>query len=711
MSTLRGAVIFCLSCAPAALCGGSAENALLIVDPSSADSMLIGNSYRFARDIPESNVVYIDPTASSYDEFIARNAAAIRGLLAGRGIADHIDYIVIANPRQCTLPAEGIVWDGCWPVTKFSLSGAYSTLPLAESIRAGVSSNTANHYASLNPVVEFSANTGWSQGQPTSADPAPRYFIGAVLGYSGPIGNTTTETLALIARSVAADGTRPPGTFYFMRTADNMRSSPRHGYFPGTIADIQALGGQAVQLNDWMPYGRLDCLGVMTGAASPGIANVTYGLVPGAFCDHMTSFAAAFDVGAQEKVSAWIRKGASGTWGTVEEPCATLGKFPNPRVHLAYFAGATLGEAVLRNVSYLPFQGLLYGDPLTRPFAYVPLVSVAAPIGVVSGTVTLVPAAAATAPGAAMERLDLLIDGVRIASAAPGEPLAVDTLALCDGWHDVRVLARDNTPLHTTGRWVGSMVVRNRQQSASLGVEPAAGNLSTLFHATASAAANGAPVIEMRLVQNGRVVAAAAGGSASLTVCGATLGAGTSRVFAEALLAGGAIVRSEPTAIVVAATGQAPPIGTPAAFGYTRMLASDHPTLVELPATCSADPALLTFELLDTPARAAILGAADGPALLLAPHADAHGEEIIRFRVHGPGGASNIASLRLAYGSCPEDIDGDGLVSLSDLSTVLSNYGSANATAAMGDVTGDAAIGLDDLTLILRSFMTTCAGG
>jgi uncharacterized protein (TIGR03790 family) len=68
-------------------------------------------------------------------------------------------------------------------------------------------------------------------------------------------------------------------------------------------------------------------------------------VLPGAFCDHLTSYAATFDSSAQTKMSRWISKGASGTSGAVEEPCNYAGKFPHARLHVFYRQGLSLGEA------------------------------------------------------------------------------------------------------------------------------------------------------------------------------------------------------------------------------------------------------------------------------------------------------------------------------------------------------------------------------
>jgi hypothetical protein len=173
------------------------------------------------------------------------------------------------------------------------------------------------YYAGEVSAVAFHSSLGWAGGASTTDLGAPRYFIGAMLGYTGPRGNTPGEIVAMIDRSVAADGTQPAGTFYFLKTTDYARSSPRHNFFPEVISFIQGLGGQAQQLNGFplpdLPVPRHDCLGILTGWPDPQIAEADMTILPGAFCDHLTSWAGKFDQTQQTTVAEWIAKGASGS--------------------------------------------------------------------------------------------------------------------------------------------------------------------------------------------------------------------------------------------------------------------------------------------------------------------------------------------------------------------------------------------------------------
>src|SRR6201999_3385948 len=119
--------------------------------------------------------------------------------------------------------------------------------------------------------------------------------------------------------------------------------------------------------------------------------------------------------GGQTTVESWISGGASGSEGAVQEPCAYVTKFPSPDFHKYYFQGMSLGEAYLRSVEAIPFQMLLYGDPLTRPFAYIPSVTLhSPPSGAQSGVITLTATAVTSNPGAAINSLTLLVDGVNV---------------------------------------------------------------------------------------------------------------------------------------------------------------------------------------------------------------------------------------------------------------------------------------------------------
>lgn len=687
--------------------GGSPENVLLIIDPTNQDSLHVGNHYKSVRNLPDANVLYMEPGAADFASFAEVRLGAVLGTLDTARFNDHIDFVVVAAPPSFYVNAPGLVADGCWPVTRFSISGAYTMAYISAQVLSGISSQNVNRFWTTTDVGRaFDSNTFWVNGSPGGGTTARRYLIGAALGYTGPRGNTREEILQLIDRSAGVDGTRPVGTFYFEQTVDQFRSPPRHPFFPAVVAAIIAAGGMAEHQFQVMPWFQHDVMGVMTGYPDPTVDNAGITIIPGAFCDHLTSWAATFDIEDQEKVSRWIANGASGSWGTVEEPCNYPGKFPHARVHLYYFQGCALGEAVFRGIQYVPFQGLLYGDPLTRPFAYLPSVSVPdAPTTPVSGEIAVNPVAATASPGASIAYLELHVDGVRRATRPPGQPMPLDSRRLSDGWHDFRVLAFDNTLIRSVGRWTGSIIVNNRGRSATIHASPQSGDAGTAF--TFDVSSSGAQ--EIRLVQGSRVLASAPGEAASFVVYGQTLGAGSPTVHAEAWFADRSLVRSPPRGLSIAFGGGAPSGNPPVAYGYRKKLLVGSPASVELPAVFDGDLASLVYTIVNPPSSAVIPAGQSGPSRFVRPPPPGTFLDAFTYRVDSPVGSSAVVTVTLDYGGpCPGDIDEDGAVGLSDLTTLLSNFGAVVGPMENGDLDGTGDVTLNDLTILLSLYGNTC---
>lgn len=670
-----------------ALAGGSPENAVLIVDPTNAESMRVANHYRKQRDVPDANVIFLAPTTATYQQFSGATLDAFLGALGQLGIADHADYVILPSGGSFYTQANGLLSDSCSPVHRFSATAPFALANQKAQILAGSDTTTPNgYYRGQDDARAFDSSIGWASGVPNAS--GQRYFIAAMLGYTGPLGNTLPEVLAMIDRSVAVDGTRPPGTYFFMQTTDFARSSPRHGFYPGAVASIAGFGGSAQHLFADLPIGQMSCLGIMTGLAAPDVDNASLGLVPGSFADHLTSYAATFDTSSQTKMSRWIAKGASGTSGAVEEPCNYPGKFPHARLHVFYQQGLSLGEAWFRSLGYAPFQTLFVGDPLTRPFAYLPSVSLpGAPTSPVSGTIALAPSATTAHPTAQITGFELLVDGRSRSTCGPAGHFALETTTLADGWHEMRVLAWDYTLVKSTGRWIGSLQVDNHGRSASLGAVNSSGDLTTRFDFNASAA--GASVQEMRLVQGSRVVAATSSSPATLSVFGRNLGAGAVRLQLEAQFTDGLLARSAPVEVSIAATAGTPSGALPVAHGYTKGVLASQAAIVELPTSFDDDLASASWTLLSNPTQAAVIGGS-GPYRIVKPNAGASGADSMTFRVTTPSGQSSVATVTLAYDNpftCPQPTN-----------FCVSAPNSASSGAVMG-FAGTTSIGANDFQL------------
>lgn len=170
---------------------------------------------------------------------------------------------------------------------------------------------------------------------------------------------------ALIERGVRADGTKPPGTAYLVRTQDSARNVRAAGY--EMTEALLSTRLRLVDLETPVDHPVTDILAYFTGVARveelPKL-----GFRPGAVADHLTSTGGVLEGGRQMPVLAWLRQGATGSYGSVSEPCSHLGKFPSPAVFLDhYLHGDTLLEAYWKSVE-MPGQGLFVGEPLARPY-------------------------------------------------------------------------------------------------------------------------------------------------------------------------------------------------------------------------------------------------------------------------------------------------------------------------------------------------------
>jgi uncharacterized protein (TIGR03790 family) len=177
---------------------------------------------------------------------------------------------------------------------------------------------------------------------------------------------TRDEALAraVVERGVRSDGSRPPGTVYLVRTQDAARNVRAAGY-----ADAEAVTRVRVLEQSTPLHGPLpDAIAYFTGAERVAELH-QIGFLPGAVADHLTSTGGVLQGGSQMSALEWLEHGATGSYGSVSEPCNHPGKFPSPAVFLDhYLHGETLLEAYWKSVA-MPGQGLFIGEPLARPYS------------------------------------------------------------------------------------------------------------------------------------------------------------------------------------------------------------------------------------------------------------------------------------------------------------------------------------------------------
>jgi uncharacterized protein (TIGR03790 family) len=176
---------------------------------------------------------------------------------------------------------------------------------------------------------------------------------------------TYEHGVQLIDRGVASDGQAPGGTAYFLSTSDPARNVRAAGY--GHIR--QAFGShfriRILKQDRLQPV--KDVMFYFTGLANvAGLDRLRFR--PGAVADHLTSLGGQLTDSPQMSSLRWLEAGATGSYGTVVEPCNLRAKFPDPGLILTYYLrGDTLIESYWKSVA-MPGQGVFIGEPLARPW-------------------------------------------------------------------------------------------------------------------------------------------------------------------------------------------------------------------------------------------------------------------------------------------------------------------------------------------------------
>lgn len=673
-----------------------AHEALVISDPTDPTALWVTNHYAEARGLPASSFAWFNPGASSIEQTVASRQAALFGHLVNKRIARSIDYIVLGPLDTYRVTAGGLVSDACSPINRFGLPGAYTIAPFIDDVFSGGYAATTRQgfFSVAETPIAFDANETYSFGNPGGSAPSGNLFIAASLGYTGERGVTGQTIIDMIDRSVAADGQQPGlfPTFLFIETTDPFRSDPRDGAFGEAVARIAAAGLPAAELSPGpLPPSGIPALGVMTGAANLDFSSTTFTLENGAFADHLTSWAADFNQAQQTKCSRWIERGAVGTYGAVEEPCNYSQKFPSAYLHSNYAQGVTLGEALLRSLAAVPFQGYFMGDPLCRPYATGPEVTVTGvPTGPWSGTFGVNVSATPTRAGTGLGLAQVLVDGVVVAEGLPGTTMIVPTAHLDDGWHEIRAVVVDDSPQQVIGEWVGSFTLANSPQLlASMTPSPLSGDRDTEF--TFPASWTGATIDEIRIVHLGRVVAAG-NGTSLLRVNGELLGAGPARVWAEVDFVNGTTYITEPGTLDIANTFSGGGTGAPTAYSYTKRVAPGEVFVVETPANSSVALGGLSYSVPTDPPQATLLGR-EGPYRIYRADATAAGSDTFGFTATDANGSSS-ATVTIEYRPVPvpclADVNGDGVASPADFNAWILAYNNGDPAS---DQNGDGQFG------------------
>ena len=270
--------------------------------------------------------------------------------------------------------------------------------------------------------------------------------------------------------------------------------------------------------------------------------------MPGAFCDNFTSYGAVFRQN-QTKLTHFLDHGAAMATGMVCEPYTIRSKIPSPFAHVHYVRGCTILESIYQTVQN-PYEILIVGDPLCRPFADKPEFKVT---GIDDGMAAkrIINLHMKEVVEGSIEVFEIYINGVKEGSVATGKPVRIETSSLASGFHELRVVAVNANNISNTQ--VFGFSLSHDVPKSALALEIT--NKSPLLNEELWIACQFATVVRVELWQNSRKIGEFPQDGKPLKIKSSDLGLGPTSIFAQASVQG-KTVRGPSTKLVVKQLGK-----------------------------------------------------------------------------------------------------------------------------------------------------------
>jgi uncharacterized protein (TIGR03790 family) len=420
--------------------GGSGLNVVVVVNQNSTNSVQLGNYYCEKRGVPPRNFLRITNhwTGSNVwwtrSEFETGLRDPLVAMLSARGLTNQVDYVVLSMdfPYQI-LATNGI------NATTAALFYGFKTDDCTTNCPEGIPG------CNLPPASSnaYSFSEGIFRQTPPIA-PGSNAWLVTMLTSSN-----LAQARAIIDRSVSADGTFPTQTVWLAKTTDYFRNV-RYLEFDNTLFDARVAGNDSImRTNSDSPLGFTNLAGYLTGLAGFNISTNVF--APGAIADSLTSYAGLiFQWSGQTSLLAFMNAGASGSYGTVTEPCNKLQKFPSPQDYFFQARGFSLAECYYQSVVN-PYQGLMVGEPLTAPFARPPVGAwTNLPAGsVLSGVTNLTFQCAASTSNRPVQQVDLFLDGTWLQTLTNIPPAAGNLISVTINTYATNYLIPANATLQS----------------------------------------------------------------------------------------------------------------------------------------------------------------------------------------------------------------------------------------------------------------------
>lgn len=398
--------------------GGSGLNVMVVVNQNSTNSVQLGNDYCALRGVPPQNMLRLTNwTGGSINwspaDFQIRLLTPLLSAIASRGLTQQVQFVLLSMdiPYRVTDGSN----ENSTTAALFYGFKTNTASPVPGIPSCSLPDNSSNSYAY--------SELPFSQAAPNTA--ATNSFLAMML-----TDTNLADAENTLCRGVAADFSYPTQTVYLAKTTDQARNV-RFPEFDNSVFENQVVGNYAVTRINTDSTTFTDLFGLQTGLAGYSLA--TNEFVPGALGDTLTSYAGYLleDSGGQTTALAVLEAGASGSYGTVVEPCNYTQKFPDPVDYFYQTRGFSLAEAYYQSVLN-PFEGLFVGEPLAAPFARPGDASWSSLTNgsVLSGQVALSPAFTATTTNLPLAQADLFLDGTWFQTMTNLPPAAGNVLSV-----------------------------------------------------------------------------------------------------------------------------------------------------------------------------------------------------------------------------------------------------------------------------------------
>ncbi len=411
-----------LICVQNSRAGDSGLNVIVVVNQNSTNSVQLGNDYCELRGVPPQNVFRMTGWTNNGDFYnVFWFTTDFQTLLLN-------PLLAMISQRGLTNQAKVILLSMDIPYSTFDGVDANST---TSCLFYGFKTNDAPPLPCLpgSCALPDSTSNSFAFSEMSFADAPPNNaatnsFLAMMLTAS----NLNSAKL-ILSRGVASDSTFPTQTVYLTKTSDFARNV-RSVEFDNALLATRVRGDSSLVWLNTDSTSFTNALGLMTGLANYSLPVNAF--VAGAMADSLTSFSGGiFEDHGQTVVLAFLAAGASGTYGTVTEPCSYTQKFPDPMDYFFQHRGFCLAESYYQSLRN-PYQGLLAGEPLSAPFAnpgagnWNSLTNNA----VLSGQVILNPSFSEAATNLPLSRVDLFVDGTFVKAMtnlppSPGNVLSV----------------------------------------------------------------------------------------------------------------------------------------------------------------------------------------------------------------------------------------------------------------------------------------------